>query len=67
MVLQEAEVLLVVQVNGKVRARITVPAAAGEEQVKAAALGDEQVKKFLNGQPIKQVIVVPKRLINIVV
>ena len=65
--LHEAEVLLVVQVNGKVRARITVPAAAGEEQVKAAALEDEQVKKFVNGQPVKQVIVVPRRLVNIVV
>ncbi len=65
--LERAEVLLVVQVNGKVRARVTVPAEASEEQVKAAALGHAQVKRFVDGHPIKQVIVVPKRLVNIVV
>jgi leucyl-tRNA synthetase len=65
--LHTAEVLLVVQVNGKVRARITVSAAASEEDVKAAALADEQVRKHLDGQTVKQVIVVPKRLVNIVV
>jgi len=65
--LQQAEILLVVQVNGKVRARVTVPAQATDEQVKATALGHAQVKKFVDGHPIKQVIVVPKRLVNIVV
>ena len=65
--LEQAEVLLVVQVNGKVRARVTVPSEASEAQVKAAALNDAQVKKFVDGQPIKQLIVVPKRLVNIVV
>jgi leucyl-tRNA synthetase len=65
--LEQAEVLLVIQVNGKVRARVTVPAGADEEQVKAAALADAQVKKFVDGQTVKQVIVVPNRLVNIVV
>ena len=65
--LEEAEMLLVVQVNGKVRARITVPSSANEEQVKQAVLADERIKKFVNGQPIKQFIVVPKRLVSIVV
>ena len=65
--LEQAEVLLVVQVNGKVRARVTVPAGASDAQVKTAVLGDAQVKKFVDGQPIKQFIVVPKRLVNIVV
>ncbi len=63
----EAEVLWVVQVNGKVRARITLPTEASEERLREVVLGDERVKKFLNGQPIKQFIVVPKRLVNIVV
>ncbi len=58
---------LVVQVNGKVRGKITVPTAATQEAVKAAALADEQVKKFVDRQGIKQVIVVPKRLVNIVI
>jgi leucyl-tRNA synthetase len=61
------ELVLVVQVNGKVRDRITVPADASDEQLRGIILGNARVKKFLNGQPIKQFIVVPKRLINIVV
>ena len=66
-VLERADVQLVVQVNGKVRSRLTVPAQTGDDQVKALALADAQVKKFIDGQPVKQVIVVPKRLVNIVV
>jgi len=66
-VLQRSEVLMVVQVNGKVRARITVAAEATEAQLRETVLADSQVKKHLNGQPVKQFIVVPKRLVNIVV
>jgi leucyl-tRNA synthetase len=66
-VLKRAELLLVVQVNGKVRARITVPAEASDEQVEAAALNHAQVKKAVDGHPIKQVIIVPNRLVSIVV
>ena len=65
--LAQTETLLVVQVNGKVRARITVPTEASETEVRAVILADERIKKFVNGQPIKQFIVVPKRLVNIVV
>jgi leucyl-tRNA synthetase len=66
-VLKQTQLLLVVQVNGKVRARITVAASATDGQVREIALADVQVKKFIDGQPIKQVIVVPQRLVNIVV
>ena len=62
----EQEITLVVQVNGKVRARITIPADAGEEQLRAAALADPAVQKALEGKPPRQVIVVPGRLVNIV-
>jgi leucyl-tRNA synthetase len=58
---------LVVQVNGKLRGKITVPAAADEERVKAAALGDEQVRRFVEGKPVRKVILVKGKLINIVV
>ena len=61
------QIELVVQVNGKVRGRITVSADASAEDVKQAALGHEQVKRFADGQPIKQMILVPNRLVNIVV
>ena len=64
--LTETETLLVVQVNGKVRARLSVPADLTEAQLKRAVLADERVKKFVDGQPIKQFIVVPKRLVSIV-
>ncbi len=65
--LEQAEVVMVVQVNGKVRARLTVPAAISEAELRRTVLADAQVKKFLDGQSIKQVIIVPKRLVNIVV
>ena len=65
--LAASEIQMVVQVNGKVRARLTVPAEATEAQLRAAALADPQVSKFVNGQPIKQFIVVPKRLVSIVI
>jgi len=65
-ILEDAETLLVIQVNGKVRARISVPAGTSDEALKQAVLADEQVKKFVDGQSIKQVIVVPNRLVNIV-
>ena len=66
-VLEQAQVLLIVQVNGKVRARLTVPADLPDDQLKQTILADEVVTRFVNGQPIKQFIVVPKRLVNIVV
>jgi leucyl-tRNA synthetase len=58
---------LVVQVNGKLRGHISVPAAATREQVEAAALADPVVRKFLEGKIPKKIIVVPGRLVNIVV
>ena len=65
--LEQATILWIIQVNGKVRARLTLPAEASNEQLKATALADAQVKRHVDGQPIKQVIIVPKRLVNIVV
>ena len=56
-----------VQVNGKLRDRIVVPAEASEEEIKSAALASEQVKKYLEGKAPKKVIVANKRLVNVVV
>ena len=66
-VLEQAEILWIVQVNGKVRARLTLPADISEEALKQAVLADDNVKRYVNNNPIKQFIVVPKRLVNIVV
>jgi leucyl-tRNA synthetase len=56
-----------IQVNGKVRSRITVPADASGEQVQAAALAEEKVVGLLDGREPRKVIVVPGRLVNVVV
>ena len=61
------EITLVVQVNGKLRSRLTVPADAGTAQLEAAALADPKVQGFLEGRSVVRVIVVPGRLVNIVV
>jgi leucyl-tRNA synthetase len=60
-------ITLVVQVNGRVRARIDVPAEIDEQAAKEAALAQENVQLYLGGQEVRQVIYVPGRLINIVV
>jgi leucyl-tRNA synthetase len=58
---------IVVQVNGKLRGRVTVPAGAGDEKVRELALADENVQKHIAGKAVKKAIVVPNKLINIVV
>jgi leucyl-tRNA synthetase len=60
------EVVLVVQVDGKVRDRITVPADADEERCRELALGSERVRRILDGRQPAQVIVRPPRLVNVV-
>lgn len=62
----EDEILIVVQVNGKVRDRIIVPASCGEEEIKAQVLKSERVQKLTEGKEIKKTILVPRKLVNIV-
>ena len=61
------EVELVVQVNGKIRARITVAADASEDTVRTMVLADERVRSAVEGKQIMKVIVIPGKLVNIVV
>ena len=63
----EDEKLIVVQVNGKVRGKVTVTADADEETVKTVAFADENVKKFTDNTQIVKVIYVPGKLLNVVV
>lgn len=58
---------MVVQVNGKVRAQITVPIKMTEDDVKELALNHENVKRHIEGKTVRKVIVVPSKLINVVV
>ena len=61
------EVVLPIQINGKRRAEISVPKDMPVAEVEKLALADEDVIKFLAGQPVKKIIVVPGRIINVVV
>ncbi|WP_158174904.1 leucine--tRNA ligase [Grimontia hollisae] len=62
----EDEKLIIVQVNGKLRAKITVAADAAKEDVEAMAQNDEHVVKFTEGKTIRKVVYVPGKLVNIV-
>ncbi|NPV77232.1 MAG: leucine--tRNA ligase [Anaerolineae bacterium] len=64
---REEEITVVVQINGKLRDRITVHAETGEEEVKALALSSEAVNRYLEGKTPRQVIYIRGRLVNIVV
>ncbi|MFO8014987.1 MAG: leucine--tRNA ligase [Phycisphaerae bacterium] len=63
---REDQVEIAVQVNGKLRARVTVPADASEDDLKAAAMAEPKVQQHLEGAEVRKTIVVPGRLVNIV-
>jgi leucyl-tRNA synthetase len=56
-----------VQVNGKLRGTIEVPVDASREAVEAQAMADAGVRKFIDGQTVRKVVVVPGKIVNIVV
>jgi leucyl-tRNA synthetase len=58
---------IVVQVNGKLRGHISVPVSADEATVRAAALADDNVRRFIADRPVRRVIIVPGKLVNVVV
>jgi len=64
--LVQDSIVLVIQVNGKLRGQIEMPAAASREDVEAAARSNENVLRFIDGLTIRKVIVVPGKLVNIV-
>lgn len=61
------EITVVVQVNGKVRERLSVPAEISDDELKEKALAAEKVQSFIGGKDVRKVIVIPKKLVNIVV
>jgi leucyl-tRNA synthetase len=65
--LEKDEVVIVVQVNGKLRSRFDVQVNTGDETIKEMALADEKIQRFIAGKEIKKVIVVKQKLVNIVV
>lgn len=65
--LQKDMLTIVVQVNGKVRSKLALPADSTDEEIKRAAISDQRVKHFTGGREPKKVILVPKKLVNVVV
>ncbi len=65
--LKAEEILVVVQVNGKLRSRLVIAADATEEQMRKAAVEDRRVQEFVAGKTIRKIVTVPGKLINIVV
>jgi len=65
--LKSDEIEIVVQVNGKVRQKLSVPSGIDEESLKVKSLEDPRIQEWTNGKEVKKVIVVPKKLVNIVV
>ncbi|WP_323121471.1 leucine--tRNA ligase [Burkholderia alba] len=65
--LEQAEIELVLQVNGKVRGALKIAKAASREDIEAAAIADDGFAKFSEGRPPKKIIIVPGRLVNVVV
>jgi leucyl-tRNA synthetase len=65
--LEQDEIELVLQVNGKLRGHMLAPKSAGREQLEQLALTHDAVTRYTNGQAVKKVIVVPGRLVNVVV
>ena len=59
--------MIVVQVNGKLRSKFHVGADADDNTLKEMAFSDERVLKFIDGKPIKKIIIVKEKLVNIVV
>src|SRR5207237_534454 len=65
--LEQDEIELVLQVNGKLRGHMRAPKSAGREELEKMALAHDSVARHTNGQPVRKVIVVPGRLVNVVV
>jgi len=61
------EIEIPIQVNGRLRSRIVVSAEATDDEIRSMALGDDKVRRYTEGKEVKRVILVPKRLVNVVI
>lgn len=66
-IVRSASVTVVFQINGKLRSQLDMDPESSDDELKAAAYADERIKSYIDGKEIRKVIVVPKRLVNIVV
>ena len=65
--LEEEVITMVIQINGKLRSKVEVRADINKDKLKELVLADEKIKPWIKGQPIKNFIIVPKKLVNIVI
>jgi leucyl-tRNA synthetase len=64
--LEQDEIELVLQVNGKLRGHMRAPKSAGRDELEQLALAHDSVTRYTSGQTVKKVVVVPGRLVNVV-
>ncbi len=64
---QTDEILIVFQVNGKVRQKVQIEAGISDKDLKSLALSDPKIQEWIQDKEIKKIIIVPKKLVNIVV
>jgi leucyl-tRNA synthetase len=64
---KEEKITIVLQVNGKVRSRLQVAPDTGDDEIKQLTLQDAKVQKFVADNQIKKIIIVPKKLVNVVI
>ena len=64
---KEEQIELVVQVNGKLRSKVIISAGTPDDEIKRIALEDDRIKEIMSGKPVKKVIVVKGKLVNIVI
>ncbi|MCM8771193.1 MAG: hypothetical protein NC936_04930, partial [Candidatus Omnitrophica bacterium] len=65
--IKEEKITWVIQVNGKVRQNIETAADISEEELKKLVLSDEKIKTWIRNQPVKKIIIVPQKLVNLVI
>jgi len=66
-IINSAAITIVVQVNGRVRSQIIMDPDSSEDDIKRAAMSDERVKSYISGKEVRKIIVVPKKLVNMVI
>jgi leucyl-tRNA synthetase len=64
---RKEELEIPIQVNGKLRSRVIAPPDISDDDLRSAALADEKVKALVDGYQVVKVVVVPKRLVNVVI
>ena len=66
-ILKQEEITIVIQINGRLKQRLRLPADVKDDRLKTVALNDKKIKDWIKDRPVKKIVVVPKKLVNIVI